>query len=131
MPGTPTVVANRRASFAGTIDGSGSAAPDTHHVTLNAGAVLNKVVRRVDAVDLPAVPAPPAPTGSVDVVVDAPGDVPADFSAVRNLTLNRGAGTVALPGGTYGVLTVNAEAVVVLGVGARRNRPSTTCRAWC
>jgi endo-1,4-beta-xylanase len=116
VPGTPTVVANRRAGFLGTIDGSGGAAPDTHRVILNAGAGLNYVGRRVDAVDLPAVPTPPFPAGAVDVVVNNPSQVPVDFASLRNLTLNRGADSVAVPAGTYGTFVANGISRLVLGV---------------
>ena len=61
LPGTPTLLVNPRASVGGVIDGSGSETPDGHRVIVNRGAIVEAIVRRVDAVDLPAVAAPPAP----------------------------------------------------------------------
>jgi hypothetical protein len=116
VPGTPVVIANGGASFQGTIDGTGSAAPATHRVVLNGGSSLNHVVRRVDAVDLPAVPLPAAPTGTVDVVVNQPSQAPTDFASLRNLTLNGGAGEVTVPAGVYGSFTANSGTRLRLGV---------------
>jgi hypothetical protein len=39
-----------------------------------------------------------------------------DFGTVRNLTLNNGAGNVAVPPGTYGAFTSNGNTSFVLGV---------------
>ena len=116
VPGLPSVVVNADASFVGTIDGTGSATPDSHAVVLNGRSFLNHVVRRVDAAALPVVDVPPPPTGTRDVVISRPGDAIGDPATLRNLTLNRGAGDVALPAGTYGTLIANRDTRLVLGV---------------
>jgi len=116
VPGTPTVRLNGSPNYGGTIDGDGAASPSNYTVTLNGGAQLRHVVRRTDAVVLPAVQAPPPPTGTRDVVITLPGQNPGNFATVRNLTLNGGAGDVAVPAGTYGTFTVNGNSSLVLGV---------------
>ena len=49
-------------------------------------------------------------------MLNPPGQAPGDFATLRNLTLNRGAGRVALPAGTYGTLIANRGTRLVLGV---------------
>lgn len=116
IPGLPTVQLNGQPLFAGTVDGPGAATPTTHRVTLNSGAVLHHLVRRIDAVTMPVVAAPPAPAGTRDVSINNAGQTPGDFATLRNLTLNSNAGTVAVPAGTYGTFTVNGSSKLVLGV---------------
>jgi hypothetical protein len=116
VPGTPTVRLNGSPNYGGTIDGDGAASPSNYTVTLNGGARLRHVVRRTDAVILPAVQAPPPPTGTRDVVITLPGQNAGNFATVRNLTLNGGAGALTVPAGTYGTFTVNGNSSLVLGV---------------
>jgi endo-1,4-beta-xylanase len=116
VPGTPLVRLNGQPSYGGTVDGVGAAAPAGHVVTLNGGSALRHVARRTDAVALPAVPAPAAPAGTRDVVLNAPGQSPGDFATLRNLTLNGGAGAVAVPPGAYGAFVANGGSALVLGV---------------
>ncbi|MET0553337.1 MAG: MBG domain-containing protein [Vicinamibacteria bacterium] len=116
VPGTPLVRLNGQPAYGGTIDFAGSAAPASHTVTLNGGAALRHVARRTDAAALSAVPAPAPPSGTRDVVLNAPGQSPGDFATVRNLTLNGGAGTVAVPPGAYGAFVANGGSALVLGV---------------
>ena len=115
VPGSPTVRLNGQPAYEGTIDGTGSAGPSGHTITLNSGASLRHVVRRTDPAALPAVGAPPSPTGTRDVVLNTPGQSPGTFATVRNLILNSGAGSVRIPPGTYGVFTANGGASFVLG----------------
>ncbi len=64
------------------------------------------------------------------MVLNGSGQNPGDFATIRNLTLNGGAGQVAVPPGTYGVFTANGTAGFILGVaGGRHARRPTTCRA--
>ena len=116
VPGTPLVRLNGQPAYGGTIDGAGAAAPTGHVVTLNGGSALRHVARRTDAVALAAAPSPVPPTGTRDVVLNAPGQSPGDFATVRNLTLNGGAGAVAVPPGAYGSLLANGGSAFVLGV---------------
>lgn len=116
VPGTPLVRLNGQPAYGGTIDFGGAAGPSTHTVTLNGGTALRHVARRTDAVALPAVPPPAPPAGTRDVVLNTPGQSPGDFATVRNLTLNGGAGSVAVPPGAYGAFVANGGSALVLGV---------------
>lgn len=113
--GTPDVVLNGQPTFAGTIQGDGSADPTGYVITLDGGTVLRHVVCRVDPLALPTVLAPAAPTGTRDVTLNSASQRAGDFSTVRDLTLNGNAGTVAVPPGTYGQLTANGTTAFVLG----------------
>jgi hypothetical protein len=115
VPGTPNVRVNGTATYAGTLEGGGSAAPTDYTVTLTGGAVLRSVVRRTDAVAFPVVPAPPEPTGSRDVVLHPDGDGPGDFATIRNLTVTGNVGPVVMPPGTYGTLVADGTATIVIG----------------
>jgi GH35 family endo-1,4-beta-xylanase len=115
VPGTPTVVLNGSPAYGGTIDGSGGLAPSGYAVILNRGTSLTHVVRRTDPVALPVVAAPAAPTGTRDVVLNKASQTMADWSMVRNLTLNANAGQVAVPPGAYGTFLANRGTSFVLG----------------
>ena len=123
VPGTPEVRLNGRPAYAGTLDGTGVAAPSNYQITLNGGARLRHIVRRSDAIALPAVLAPPSPTGTRSVVIASAGQSPGEFSTVRSLTLNGQVGQFAIPPGTYGDVTVNGGSGLTLGV-AGATQPS-------
>jgi hypothetical protein len=116
LPGLPTVQVKSGATYSGTIDSSGGESPSSHKVTLNKGASLRHVMRRMDATTLPDVPAPPPPTGTRSVSLNQPGQDPGDFATLRNLTLNSGVGAIAVPPGTYGGFIANQGSSFVLGV---------------
>jgi rhamnogalacturonan endolyase len=116
VPGSPGLVLNGNPLLGGVVEGPGVASPNNHSVVLNGGAVVRKVVRRVDAVPMPLVPAPLSPTGSRSVTLNRASDRVGDFSTLRDLTLNGNAGTVAVPPGRYGDFTVNGGACLVFGV---------------
>ncbi len=115
-PGSPSVLLNGLPSYGGTLDADGDVAPSGYPVVLNGGAALRHLVRRVDPAAFPTVAPPPAPAGTRNVVLSAPGQSPGDFATLRNLTLNSGAGLVAVPPGTYGSFVANGPAGFVLGV---------------
>jgi DNA/RNA endonuclease G (NUC1) len=116
LPGTPTVQLNGQPVYGGTLDGTGSATPTAHHVTLNGKAVLRHVVRRTDAIAMPVVAAPPAPLGTRNVSLNNASETLGDFATLRNLTLNGNNITVTVPAGTYGTFTVNGNNRLILGV---------------
>jgi len=116
VPGTPTVRLNGKPTYAGTVDGPGSASPSNHQVTINGNVSLRHVVRRTEAVALPVVSAPPAPSGTRTVVINASSQSAGDFTTLRNLTLNGNVGQFAIPPGTYGDFTANGGTGFTLGV---------------
>ncbi len=116
VPGTPAIRLNGQPSYGGTIEGPGAASPSTHTITLNGGALLRHVVLRTDPLPLPNVAPPPAPTGIRNVVLNGSSQSPGDFATIRNLTLNGNVGQVAVPAGTYGILTANGNSGFTLGV---------------
>lgn len=112
--GTPLVQTAGRARCGGTVDAAGAVEPSGYHVALGGHASVQRVVRRTDPDALPVV-GPPHPPCGRDLVINQGDAAPANFSELRNLTLNDGAGTVAVPPGVYGNLTVNGSARLVLG----------------
>jgi hypothetical protein len=117
MPGTPNLQRNGSSTtLAGIKDETGSATPTTHLATMNGNSVLRYLVRRVDAVALPTAAAPRAPAGTRDVSLNNANQTPGDFSTLRNLTLNSGAGARAIPAGVYGQFTANGGSTFILGV---------------
>jgi len=116
VAGTPNLRIQGNVTLGGTIDASGSATPANATVTLNGNALLGHLVRRVDAATLPVVAAPLAPAGTRSVSINQQGQTAGDFATLRDLTLNSNAGSIALPAGAYGSLTVNGASSVILGV---------------
>ncbi len=116
VPGSPSIQINGTPDYAGTTDAPGGAAPANHRVTLNGGASLRHVVRRVDAPVMPVVAAPLAPTGTRNISLNHAGQSPGDFATLRNLTLNSNVGTVAIPPGRYGSFAANTNSGFQLGV---------------
>jgi endoglucanase len=116
VPGTPTVTLNGSPVIVDVVDAAGAVMPNNYGITLNKGAVVRYVVRRVDPVAMPAVTAPTSPAGTRNVTVDKPGQSLGDPATLRHVTLNAKAGEVALPPGVYGNITANGSAGVILGV---------------
>ena len=118
VPGTPALKLNGNPMLAGTKNGPGIATPTNFTVTLNGGAVIRYFVRRVDAIALPVVAAPPAPAGTRSVSINNSGQSAGNFATLRNLTLNGGAGQIAVPPGAYGNFTANGGSFVLGIAGA-------------
>ena len=116
VPGTPTVRLNGHPTYAGTLDGDGSASPSGDQITLNGNASLRNVIRRTDAIPLPQVGPPSLPAGTRSVAINSSGGSPGDFSTLRDLTLNGNVGNVAIPAGSYGHFTANGGSGFTLGV---------------
>jgi endoglucanase len=114
--GMPTVTLNGSPLLVGVVDAGGATTPSNYSVTLNNGSVVRYIVRRVDPIAMPEVSAPATPMGTRDVTLDKPGQSLGNPATLRNLTLNAKAGAVALPAGSYGSLSVNGSASLVLGV---------------
>ncbi|PTY08330.1 hypothetical protein DB347_01735 [Opitutaceae bacterium EW11] len=116
LPGSPLVRINGKPVYAGIQDGAGGASPSNYSVTLNNGAVVRYLLRRVDPIAMPSVAAPPAPSGTRDIVINSAGQDAGNFATLRNLTLNGKAGMFAVPPGAYGSFTANGGSGFVLGV---------------
>ncbi|MDI1318616.1 MAG: hypothetical protein PSW75_00275 [bacterium] len=123
VPGTPTVRLNGSPNYGGTQDGTGSATPINHTVTLNGGASLRHIIRRTDGEALRTVAAPPQPAGTRSVSLNNTSQSPGDFTTLKNLTLNSNAGQIVVPPGTYGNFTANSGSGFVFGA-AGANTPA-------
>lgn len=115
VPGEPTVSESGNPIYVGVREASGSATPTTHQIALNDGATLRYLVRRVDALAMPAASTPPAPTGTRNLVIASANPNVGNVSLLRNITLI-GAGQLALPGGTYGVFSARGTSKLTLGI---------------
>lgn len=116
VPGTPELRLNGQPMHVGVQDAGGNAAPSDYRVTLGGNSVLRYLVRRVDAIALPATATVSAPTGTRAVTLNAANQAVGDWSTVRDLTLNGNAGAVAVPAGSYGAWTANGGTRLVLGI---------------
>lgn len=116
VPGTPSVSLNGNPLLVGVVDAGGAATPTNYSVTLNGGAVVRYVVRRVDPIAMPVVTAPPSPAGTRNVAINSTSQSIGDFGTLRNLTLSGNAGMRAIPAGTYGSFTLNGSGGIILGV---------------
>lgn len=116
VPGTPAVTVSGAALLGGVKDAAGTADASGHVVTLSGNAVARYVVRRVDAIALPAVTALQAPAGSRKVSLNNAKQDPGSFGTIRDLTLNGNAGDIAVPPGAYGEFTATGNSNFVLGV---------------
>jgi len=114
--GTPAIKFNGHPNYDGTIENTGVASPGNYTITLGGGITLRHVVRRTDPIDLPTVPTPPSPTGTRNVTLNSASQSAGDFATLRDLTLKDGAGSVAIPAGTYGAFTASGSTAFVLGV---------------
>src|SRR5207244_1707224 len=101
VAGTPKIVANGHPTYT-VADGDGAATPANYNITMNGNALIGKIVRRTDAVQMPVVAAPPAPLGTRTVTLNSASDSVGSFATLKNLTLNGNVGTIAVPPGTYG-----------------------------
>lgn len=116
VPGTPNVRLNGSPHYGGTVDDLGATTPTGYTITLNGNAVLRQVVRRVDPIQMPTVATPPLPTGTVNVVLNSPGQSVSNWTTLRNLTLNGSAGFRSIPPGTYGNFSANGSSGFVFGI---------------
>lgn len=115
VAGMPSLRLNGLPMIAGTTDEDGATTPNNYSVTLNGKSVLRYLIRRIDPIAMTPVAPPPLPTGTRSVTLNSPTDNPGSFDTLRDLTLNGNAGTVAIPAGTYGQLTANANTTLVFG----------------
>ena len=95
VAGTPNLI-NNGGKMVGTLTGTGASTPSNYTVILNGGAVMRYLVKHVAPVALPTVATPP--------------------SSSNNVTLNSGAAAKTLVAGSYGSITVNGGASIIMGV---------------
>lgn len=116
VPGTPSVRLSGNPNYGGAIDGTGSPQPTGYSVTINDGATLGRLVKRTNPIALAAVAPPPAAQGTRNVVITLPAHSYGDAATLRDLTLKRNAGPVAVPPGTYRNFAANDNSGFVFGV---------------
>ena len=125
VPGVPQLVRNgNNGTLGGTITGTGAATPTNYQVTLNSNSSLRNLKTRINPQTMPNVVAPPVTQGTVSVVVNNSSQYPTNFTTLKDLTMNSGAGVLTLPGGTYRNITLNSNSGIKLGV-AGQTAPST------
>lgn len=122
IPGSPQLTLNGQPTWSGFLEGTGSASPATHRVTLNGSAKLRYMVKRTDAIALPAANTPITPTGTRSVNLNNANDTPGDFATLKNLTLNGNRPPLAVPPGAYNNFTVNGNNKLVFGVAGGTER---------
>jgi len=112
IPGTPSFTVTSGGTLVGVRDWTGTATPTAHRVSVNGGAMLRYLVRRVNAPVLPTVTAPPAPRGTRLVTITASTQSIGDPATLLDLTV-RGTGVVAkLPAGTSRPVSVQTGAIL-------------------
>lgn len=117
LRGTPALRLNGTPTVGAQVLGTGSASPSNHTVTLNGNALIGRLVRRTDAVALPAVATPPSSTGTRNVKINKSTDSAGNFATLLDLTITGNVGLVAIAPGTYRDFTVNgSNNGLILGV---------------
>jgi hypothetical protein len=115
VPGTPSLALHGLPMIAGTYDATGVEHPSDYTVSIDGGSVIRYLVRRIDPLTMPVVAPPPLPIGSRDVTVDAANSTVGDFATIRDLTLDNASTELAVPAGSYGVLTARGGGGFVFG----------------
>jgi hypothetical protein len=115
VPGTPSLALHGLPMIAGTYDAAGLEQPSNYTVSIDGGSVIRYLVRRIDPLTMPVIAPPPLPSGSRDVTVDTANTAVGDFTTIRDLTLDNAATELAVPAGSYGVLTSRGDGGFVFG----------------
>ncbi len=115
VPGTPNVDVQGSALLGGILEGTGATRPPAYQIKLTGSALVRYIVTCVDPVAMPTVERPASPQGTLDLKISGKDPVNADFSAVRDLTVNGELAVVPLPPGNYRKVTATAQATLVLG----------------
>jgi RHS repeat-associated protein len=116
VPGVPQLVRNGTGTFSGTVTGTGAATPTGYQVTLNSTSTLRNLKTRINPQTMPNIAAPPTTTGTVSAVVNNSSQYPTNFTTLKDLTMNSGAGVLTLPGGTYRNIAVNSNSGIKIGI---------------
>jgi Concanavalin A-like lectin/glucanases superfamily/Bacterial Ig domain len=115
VPGTPTVVTYGHPDYAGTIPGAGSSSPSSYKVFLDGNCSFHYLRTRTNPVKLPTVPLPPPSKGTRRVTITRFGQSYGNPDTLLDLTLERGAGFISVPPGTYRDFAVNGGSGLVIG----------------
>jgi rhamnogalacturonan endolyase len=113
VPGTPSLQLNGLPGIAGAVDQGGITAPKNYAVTMNGQSIVRYLLRCVEPLTIQAVPAPLEPAGTRNVTLNSSAEDAGNFATVRDIAVT--GGTVAVPAGTYGQLTVSGRSTLVLG----------------
>ena len=116
VPGTPSSRTTGQSKITTTTDGAGSASPSDYTIKLDGNSTLTTLVRRTDPAPMPVVAAPPSPAGTRTVRLDRATDQVGTWATVRDLSISGQAGSVTMPAGTYGDISLSGGATLVLGV---------------
>jgi hypothetical protein len=111
--GTPQIVLNSGASYGGTINDGGSAAPSNYSITLNGNLVLpGKIHIHADAMALPTdIPTSvPAASGTRTVNINSASDVSTigNWSTVKDLNVTPANLVINVPPGNYNTFNINS-----------------------
>gem|GEM_PF-2372830 len=129
LPGSPRFTYNGKVVRPPIVEADGGLEPQGYRVTLNGNARLGRIVVRSDAIEIPVTVAPHSPAGHATLVINRPGDIPADLSGFRSIVINRNVGEVFIPPGRYDQLICNGGARVRLGVSDQDDRSLYEFRA--
>ena len=99
VPGTPVVLHQHPATYAGTLVGTENPEPSNYTITIKGSSLLRHVVARTNPIELENVAPPPAPAGTRDVSINHNGETIGDPATLRNLSISGNAGTVVVPPG--------------------------------
>ena len=116
VPGTPTVTLNGNPVFGGTIAGTGSTAPSGWSIILNGNAQLGKLRTRTTPVALPVIATVQTTTGTQNITINQPNQTVANWTVVRDLTLQGNHPSVAMPPGRYGKVAISSQGTLTLGI---------------
>ncbi|WP_346188841.1 tandem-95 repeat protein [Rubritalea halochordaticola] len=110
VPGNPTINGSTQI-----IQGSGSTEPSSHTIGIHNKSTVDTVEVKTEVRVLPVVTQPADSSGTVDAVLSA-GDSLGDPAQLRDLVLQSGYGSLSLPAGNYGDITIKKDSTLVLGV---------------
>ncbi|WP_159434959.1 tandem-95 repeat protein [Rubritalea squalenifaciens] len=110
VPGNPTINGSTQI-----IQGSGSTEPSSHTIGIHNKSTVDTVEVKTEVRVLPVVTQPADSSGTVDAVLSVGGSL-GDPAQLRDLVLQSGYGSLSLPAGNYGDITIKKDSTLVLGV---------------
>ncbi|MDP0499536.1 MAG: Ig-like domain-containing protein [Verrucomicrobiota bacterium JB022] len=113
--GSPSIV-TQGGKLGQIVEGGSVGEPIGSVVTLNHGSTLATLKINSNPPVWPAAATYLPPAGSRWITLSLPSDALGEAASIKGLTLNQGAGSHALPAGSYGSWSINAGSALVLGV---------------